>query len=355
MAEMTSNKTISCLTSRTRILTEMGYKCINNINFDDKIMTQNGTFEAIKSLQRCHYTGTLFEIYLMNRLSPIICSSNQMWYIREKTHIHDISTERNVSSFGPSIWKKASELTENDYHGMMINLKSITPELTVNKTQVNRKTGEKRTEKIVVSMDKSECWYMMGYYVGYGKIQETLEYKNEVFKHLDDTLIPVSNIINDSINISDSDFCYNTWSQILKMFGNRDDEKTIPEWVQDAPIFKINFFLKGYIDSVGTTTVNDALQITMLSETLAFEIQRLYLKVGHIFGVFRNPDTNGIFIMKDEDVIESSFLKDEYVWFKPRVISKKTVEHQDLYTINTSSTDSGYIVENIITANEFIT
>ena len=60
------------------------------------------------------------------------------------------------------------------------------------------------------------------------------------------------------------------WHSIMKEFVKDNEEKVIPEWVQDAPIEFIQNFIDGFVKSDGHNTG--------ISFNLAFGIQRLYLK-----------------------------------------------------------------------------
>ena len=64
--------------------------------------------------------------------------------------------EDRKSNFEEPMWKKAKDLTMNDYFGMIINTNEIIPEFNYTK----------KTEQIFIKLDKKEHWYMMGYFLG---------------------------------------------------------------------------------------------------------------------------------------------------------------------------------------------
>ena len=131
---------------------------------------------------------------------------------------------------------------------------------------------------------------MMGYFLENGWVQDATKSNAIRFEINGDNYDYVTHRIREvlDINIIKSDSgefgCSNfLWYNILKEFGN----KIIPEWVQDAPVHFIHEFLEGYKRAHGYTTKNDNLRFTIGSHNLALGLQRLYLKMGHIFSVKR--------------------------------------------------------------------
>ena len=115
----------------------------------------------------------------------------------------------------------------------------------------------------------------------------------------------------------------------------------------------------------GNIRTNGQLQITTVSLNLAYGLQRLYFKLGHIFGINKcirlktciiegrtvnQRDTYTIrgIVKKERNV--SSFIKDNYVWFKPSQITKKEVTETIVYNFEVEN-DNSYIVKNTIVHN----
>ena len=123
------------------------------------------------------------------------------------------------------------------------------------------------------------------------KINELDEnYKNQTVNDIFD-----QEKINNILNITDkkcstgkckkfgcADF---VWYNILKQFGKYAHNKLIPEWVQEAPIEFIQEFMNGYNKADGSISKEGKHKITTVSHNLAFGVQRLYLKLGHIFSI----------------------------------------------------------------------
>jgi DNA-cytosine methyltransferase len=149
------------------------------------------------------------------------------------------------------------------------------------------------------------------------------------------------------------------------MFGKYAHGKLIPEWVQNAPKEYIQEFINGYMKADGNIRENGGLQLTTVSLNLAFGLQRLYLKLGHIFSINKTirPKTCVIEgrtvnqrdtycirgVLKREKNV-SAFIEDNYVWYPPSKITKKEVTETNVYNFEVDI-DNSYIVENTIVHN----
>lgn len=167
-----------CFVAGTSVLTNNGYKPIETVELTDKLLTHTGNFQPILNLQQKMYTGKLLEFDIKYHPEFIVATEEHPFYVRTK--------------FGEPQWKIASEITMDDYFGMVINTNEIIPELSFVKTPHH--------------------WFLLGYWVA-----NRFEINDAVF---------------DSINKSE---WYNE----------------IPEWFQDAPKEFIQEFVNGYIKADG--------------------------------------------------------------------------------------------------------
>ena len=276
-----------CFVAGTKTLTNNGYKNIEDVEITDRLLTHNGKFQNILNLQKKIYNGDLFDIKIKYHPELITATEEHPFYIREKK-------KNNI--FGNSIWKKANELTMNDYFGMVINSNEIIPEFTF-----EEKINQYKTEKKHIKLDKLDYWFVMGYLVGDGWIEETTKedgrcmYKiqfainskdeDKIFERIN-KVIPITDKQCNTGDKCKKFGCSNIiWYNILKQFGKYAHGKLIPEWVQDAPKEFIQEFINGYMKADGCINNKNILQITTVSSNLAYGLQRLYLKLGHIFSI----------------------------------------------------------------------
>tara|TARA_B100000902_G_C27310367_1_gene918042 strand:+ start:86 stop:2626 length:2541 start_codon:yes stop_codon:yes gene_type:complete len=365
-----------CFISGTKVLTNNGYKNIEDVNLKETLMTHTGKFQKIINLQRKNYNGVLYNITAKYHPS-FKCTDEHPFYTREKTQKWNKELQKYEYLFKNPEWKKVCHLTHNDYFGMKINEKNIIPEFSFDKN-----INQYKTDVINIKLDNPDMWFMMGYFIGDGWIEETtksdgncinkirfaINIKNEKY---------VLQRINNILQITDkkcpsgkscnkygcSDFL---WFNIFKKFGKYAHGKLIPEWVQDAPKEYIQEFINGYHTADGCITKNDCYEMTTVSYNLAFGIQRLYLKLGHLFSIRKDirPKTTVIEgrtvnqrdtyhirgYIKETVKKFSSFIDNGYVWYAPFKIEKSVVENEPVYNFEVEN-DNSYVIENIICHN----
>jgi DNA-cytosine methyltransferase len=359
-----------CFITGTKVLTNSGYKKIEDVLLEDKLLTHKDKFQKIVNLQRKIYSGDLYELNIKYHPENIICTEEHPFYVREKIRIWDNSIRRYKTYFNEPVWKNAKELTLNHYYGMVINNNNIIPEFTFDKI-----INQHKTEKINIKLDKLEYWYMLGYFIGDGWIEEIKKKYNIKFAINNKDEKEVFEKINKVLPITDQK-CYSgkckkfgcsnfIWFQIFKMFGKYAHGKLIPEWVQDAPKEFIQEFINGYMKADGNVNNNGSLQLTTVSYNLAYGLQRLYLKLGHIFGINKTirpktciiegrivnqRDTYTIrgYLKREKNI--SSFIENNYVWYSPFKITKKNTIDTNVYNFEVEN-DNSYVVMNIITHN----
>lgn len=319
-----------CFIAGTQVLTKVGYKCIENVTLDDQLLTHKHNFKPIVNLQRKHYNGTLYKFDVKYHPHVIECTKEHPFYVRSKTS-------------KPS-WKEARHVTNHDYFGMIINDNSKIPQFTFRK-RLNRTASR----DISITLDKEEYWFMMGYFIANGWVQDATKSNAIRFEINGDNYDYVTHRIREVLDIyiikSDSgEFgCSNfLWYNILKEFGNQ----IIPEWVLDAPVHFIHEFIEGYKRANGYTTKNDNVRFTIGSHNFALGLQRLYLKMGHIFSVKKQRNTYCVTGYKKQ----CAFIENGFGWFPLCHISSEDCHDVPVYNFEVKD-DNTYIVENTVVHN----
>jgi DNA (cytosine-5)-methyltransferase 1 len=225
-----------CFIKDTLVLTDNGYKEIQNVAIEDKLLTHTGKFQKLVNLQRKEYNGLLYEIKLKYHPDIITCTEEHPFYVREQKKTWNSSLKKYDYSYGEPMWKTASKLTMNDYFGMVIN------------------TEEKMTE-----------------------------------------------------------------------FEQYMPEDGIKEWVVD-------------------------------SLNLAYDIQRLYLKLGHIVSIEKvfcdvnQCNAYKICVYSEPPNDTTVFIEGNYVWYAPVEITKRETQNEPVYNFEVEN-DNSYIVYNTIVHN----
>jgi DNA (cytosine-5)-methyltransferase 1 len=365
-----------CFVAGTKILTADGYKNIEDVVLEDKLLTHSGKFQNINNLQRKIYNGDMFHLNIKYHPENIVCTQEHPFYTREKTRKWNSTSNKYDISYNDPLWKSAKDLTMNDRFGMVINTNKITPEFSFDK-QVN----QHRKDTLSIILDKPEHWFMMGYFVGDGWIQDTekadgrlchtirFAINNKDERDIVDSIsqvLPITDKRNDTGKCKKfgcSDFI---WYNILKQFGKYAHGKLIPEWVQDAPTEFVEQFVEGYKRADGCIKKSGATSFTTVSYDLAFGLQRLYLKLGYIFGIEKTirPKTTVIegrtVNQRDTYCVcgytrkmlrnQSSFIENGYAWYPPFKIEKEDAENTTVYNFEVAN-DNSYIVANTIVHN----
>jgi DNA (cytosine-5)-methyltransferase 1 len=258
---------------------------------------------------------------------------------------------------------------------MVINSKEELPTFTFDK-QIN----QTRTDKLSITLDNPDEWFTLGYFVGDGWIQDTKKSDGIRDTHIirfsfheDD--IQSLDRIKKVLDITYKDRCGKgvkygcanvMWFNILKQFGKYAHGKLIPEWIQDAPKHLIQEFINGYVASDGHICKNkNNTTVVTVSHNLAYGLQRLYLKIGHVASVEKTirpktcviegrtvnqRDTYKISIYTEKQRKQSTFIEGNYVWYTPFKITTNDVQNEPVYNFEVE-TDNSYIVYNTIVHN----
>ena len=363
-----------CFVTGTRVLTAAGYKPIETVTLDDTLMTHTGRFRSILNLQSKVYEGQLYTIRIKYHPETISCTDEHPFYVREKLRVWDNTIRRYTTSFGPAEWKTAKTLTMNHYFGMNINTRECIPEFS-HVQVVNQRVSHTKT----LRLDDPAQWFMMGYFVGDGWIEESTKSDGRLKyiikfainnKDEDDIYARIRKILPITDKKCDTGRCKKfgcsnqEWYTILKQFGKYAHGKRIPEWVQDAPIPLIREFVAGYMRADGYVRSDGIYSITTVSPDLALGTQRLFLKLGNIASVTKCNRPKKCVIagrlcnQRDTYSIRvtpgctryTSFIEGEYAWFAPTSILSKSVEDEPVYNFEVA-VDNSYVVENIIVHN----
>ena len=312
-----------CFIKDTLVLTNNGYKEIQNVVIDDKLLTHTGKFQNLVNLQRKKYNGLLYDIKLKYNTEIITCTEDHPFYVRGKNKIWNNSLRKYEYSYSEAEWKNASLLTMNDMFGMVINSKEDIPTFVFDKN-----INKSRTDTVSITLDNPAQWFTMGYFVASGK--------------------------SDKYGCADV-----VWLNILKQFGKYAHGKLIPEWVQNAPKNLVQEFINGYMAADGHVSEKNSNRIITVFHNLAYGLQRLYLKIGHIASIDKTirskthvnqRDTYQVTVYPNNQHNRSTFIEGNYVWYGPFKITTRETQNEAVYNFEVEN-DNSYIVYNTIVHN----
>jgi len=122
------NKTeTNCFVAGTRVLTQNGYKPIEDVikNMNYKFLTHSGEFRTILNGGSRLYSGLLYEISIMYHSNVIKCTPEQLFYVRQINKILNETTNKYEMVYSDPEWKPAYQLKKTDYFGMLTQNSSL--------------------------------------------------------------------------------------------------------------------------------------------------------------------------------------------------------------------------------------
>jgi len=362
-----------CFVKDTLVLTNNGYKEIQNVSIDDKLLTHTGQFQNIINLQRKIYNRTLYNFKIKYHAELITCTEEHPFYVREQKKVWNNILRKYEYSYDEPKWINANLININHLFGMVINTKEDVPTFIFEKP-----VNKSRTDTLSITLDNSEQWFMMGYFVGDGWIEDTKKsdgrntHKIRFSFHEDDneSLEKVKKILKitykDKSGKSNKYGCSDfIWFNILKQFGKYAHSKIIPEWIQNAPKNLIKSFIDGYIAADGHKNSDKCYCVTTVSYNLAYGLQRLYLKLGIIAScektirpttcvilgrTVNQRDSYKITAYTEKECNYTSFIEGNYVWYIQTSNIITQASDEPVYNFEVEN-DNSYIVYNTIVHN----
>ena len=356
----------SCFPAGTLVLTNNGYKNIEDVLLEDKLFTHKGNWKDIVNLQQKEYNDEMYEFKLMYNSKKIKTTKEHPFYVKDIIRTSD-GTIRSYSK--EPYWCEAKNITKNHIMCLPINKNKIIPSFNIEKGINQYKNGT--INKLIENKNE---WFMLGYYIGDGWI-DMREKRNQFFfvinkeqKYVYDIISSVVNLYHNKGNETDkvNQYCVSNkvWWEIVKQFGHLAHNKKIPEWIQDAPKEYIEWFIEGYIAADGCKTDKNSGTFTTVSADLAYGLQRLYAKLGKILSVtyqirpkttiiegrtVNQRNTYGMKLCKNEKRKYVVNIDEDYLYYNVIGINKH-IENIIVYNFEVAD-DNSYTVQNISVHN----
>jgi DNA (cytosine-5)-methyltransferase 1 len=362
-----------CFVAGTRVLTEGGYKPIESVTLEDRVLTHTGRFQPILNLQQKSGATTLYSIDTQYHPHSLHCTEEHPFYARIRTRQWDSAKRIYTYTMSAPEWIPAHTLTKEHFTGLPIDTQSIIPTRSY---QI--RTNATSTKILSITLDQLDQWFMMGYFLGDGWIEEptkirfAINNKDEAYVvGRISTVLPITDKLCDTGQCRKFGCANELWASILKDFGKYSHGKCVPEWVQTSPKEYIQEFLRGYQTADGCINPSSKglkdhhIQFTTVSPAIAYGIQRLYLKLGQLCSITYHPmpptcviqgrtvnqrSTYKLRILLNRQRLSASFLENSYAWFKIQGVTHYETEPQTVYNFEVE-TDNSYCVENTIVHN----
>jgi hypothetical protein len=124
-----------CFVKDTLVLTNNGYKEIQNVSIEDKLLTHTGVFQNIVNLQRKIYNGSIYNFKVKYHPEPITCTEEHPFYVRKQRKIWNNLLRRYEYSYDEPEWINAKLIKNDHVFGMVINTNIYIPSFVFEKNK----------------------------------------------------------------------------------------------------------------------------------------------------------------------------------------------------------------------------
>ena len=270
-----------CFIAGTLVLTDKGYKCIEDIVMGDKVLSHDNKYHTVLNTMN-RKSDDLYSIKT-SACEEMIVTGNHPIYVKTKSVkrcVVDGKRTERVYYSNPK-WVQVKDLTKNDKIGLSINQRAIIPKIEGLNNYVSQK----------------DFWWFVGRFVGDGWLEKVYhkQYKNYEYR----TILCCSKQNNELFEIEShiqSLFDYRIQEEkttykffikrndalysFLSNFGKYASGKTIDYRVLDLPIDLLKCFLEGYFSADGYKYINkNYITFTTVSVDLFYNLQQCIHKV----------------------------------------------------------------------------
>lgn len=345
-----------CFPKDSLVLTDNGYKEIQEIKIGDKVLTHNGKYQKVFDLHQSKNN----DIYRLSTQASydFEATGNHKFLIRNKYYKWDNELKKSVRTFSEPKWVQLKDITLCDYVGIPHNHKS----LTITDDKMNR-----------------ECfWYLVGRYIGdgwtskwYNPKEKKTVYKTIVccaFNELEELINKIGNLYKYTIikdrTVYKLQFANKELTLFLEQFGKGAKNKHLTKSIFDLSLCNLEQFLNGLLDSDGCFTQN-TYKITSISKELVLGLGQVINKLYNIpFSIYKtkrpktkiienrtiNQNDSYTITWKPIGTKTQGFYENGILWLPVRDKVKLTSKEIDVYNLEVEE-DNSYTVNNIIVHN----
>lgn len=274
-----------CLTGDSLVLTNNGYKKIENISFGDMVLTAENEYKSVIASRK---TGEHKTYRIVGQgIDEIRCTGNHEFFAREMTR--ECSKQKYGDKqmhriFGAPKWKRADALGKSDYIGVAINKNAIVPKW--DGIDYEWRDGRKARHKNNISalVENADFWWLIGRYVGDGWIRTQGGIIICCDKKETNEITSVADRIGFHYSIVSEKTVYKIHfpdkelEKFVLPFGRGAGNKSVPGFVIDLPLHLAKSFLDGYVSADGSYT-QGLFKTSSVSRELSYGISQLVAKV----------------------------------------------------------------------------
>lgn len=323
-----------CFTAGTLVLTNNGYKKIEDIQVGDRVLTHTNQYKKVV-FPMSKYANKILRLS-SNYGEDLLVTEEHPFYTREKYK------NGNITEFKTPSWTNAKDLSSNTYLGMAINQKSKLPIIQ---------------HEISKLFNFEEFWWIIGRFICNGWVRDinsmTIYCEEKEMEDIENKLRTLS---------LDYEFiCKNSYvkvhiyfdniAEFLYQFEKTSFKKQLTNAIIDLPKKELRSFLDGFID-FGFSKNNKNFEFFVINKELVYGIQQCMIKAYEIpchikkTIVIDSLEEYSISFNSDDD---TSFFEDNHIWFPFDSIVEEEYDNM-VYNMEVEE-DNSYTVNNIIVHN----
>lgn len=358
-----------CFPAGTMILTDKGYRAIENINVGDIVLTHKGNWKKVTAIGNREA-----ETYLLKGNITIETTANHPIYASnvkcECSYKSDGKRSHRKKLINVGQWINSSDMAGKQWATPLSSEKLPIP-IPV-KTEVNQKS--------MPNMN-NDFWYFVGRWLGDGWVRDGFRkdkpngeghgviFLCDSYDKKDELENLVSKISNNYSVIEERSvvkvrFCSQLLCKwLVSNFGKGAINKTIPGWILSLSYEHRTALFSGIIDSDGYKKSAKAMKVTSISKSLILGIRMLAESLGYSTSVFhcKRPEKHKIEgrVVNQHDTYSISIHSNPdrrtgiefegHKWYKCRNVIK-TGEIKTVYNISVED-DESYIADSIVVHN----
>lgn len=315
-----------CFIEGTLVLTEKGFKKIEEITCEDKVLTHTNGFQKVLK-PMINKANHIYEIKNMAS-EDLYVTEEHPFYTRERKRIN------NVRKFDKPKWVKTKDLTKDNYLGVAINQKSELPIWDGVTFKWSDERKDRHSNRLSELFKSNDFWWVIGRFIGDGWIRSSGGIiiccaKNETI----DITKKLNNIgfnynIVEELSINKIHIGFKEIGEYCEQFGRGAGNKRLTGDILNLPKSLLNKFLNGYMSADGCFT-QGLYKATSISRELVHGIGQCVAKVyNRPFSIYKT-------IREDKTIIDG-----------------RLVNQSDTYTVvwktNTSKQDKAFFENNYL-------
>lgn len=359
-----------CFVEGTLVLTENGYKQIEEIKVGDYVLTHKNRWQKVANVM----TNEADKLYRIRSMpsEDIHCTPNHPFYVRERYRKWDEPNKKYSRYFKEPTWVEAKDLSRDYYIGTAINQKSELPKWDgVEKRVSSRGTKTFVENRLSEKFFTNEFWWVIGRYMGDGwtrsdggiiicandaELHQIPPYLDKLGWHYNIVKERTANKIHIPF-IEIGKYC--------ERFGKGAANKHLTADILNLPVDLLKSFIEGMISSDGHQDKQGMYKLSSVSRTLIYEFSQCIAKVYHrpfsiyftlrpkttvIEGrVVNQRDTYTVVYKLTDNVQDKAFYEDGYLWSPIHEVWEE--EYNGLVYNLEVEEDHSYMAQNMIVHN----